>query len=226
MKWTDPKWFEFYERCQHAIKTFDILVVRVHDIYSNRILHVLLSMQEVTLQTLPPEDEMWNVEEFLEKNEEACRQAAIELNRKSKMVEEAVEEVLHLVQNATQTFKKMGGLEEDPLGGEAESAKSASATAAKDANAAAGDNPTSPSQQQDWSVLWSCFENPVSLLASQSGGLPKGMQDMVYNAVTEMRRYYSRKVIDVLIKVTRAGLDALRRKFQTDMGMYIIFDRI
>lgn len=177
-------------------------------------------MQEVTLQTLPPDDEMWTVEEFIEKNEEACRQAAIELNRKSKMVEEAVEEVLDLVQNATQTFKRMGGVEEDPLGGEAESAKSPNAAAKDNANGAAGgaDNPTSPSQQQDWSVLWSCFENPVSLLASQSGGLPKGMQDMVHNAVTEMRRYYSRKVIDVLIKVTRAGLDALRRKFQTDLG--------
>lgn len=35
------------------------------------------------------------------------RLAAIELNRKSQMVSEAVEEVLNLVQNATQTFKSM-----------------------------------------------------------------------------------------------------------------------
>lgn len=37
--------------------------------------------------------------------------AAIELNRKSQMVSEAVEEVLKLVQNATQTFKVMSGNE-------------------------------------------------------------------------------------------------------------------
>lgn len=36
---------------------------------------------------------------------------------------------------------------------------------------------------------------------------------MVSNAVSEMRRYYSRKVIDVLIKVTRASLDVLRKRF-------------
>lgn len=71
------------------------------------------------------------------------------------------------------------------------------------------------SQQQDWSVLWSCFENPVSLL-SLHGGLPKGMKEMVCNAVSEMRRYYSRKVIDVLIKVTRSSLDLLRRRFLID----------
>lgn len=36
---------------------------------------------------------------------------------------------------------------------------------------------------------------------------------MVTNAVSEMRRYYSRKVIDVLIKVTRFSLDTLRKIF-------------
>lgn len=53
-QWTDPKWLEFYEKCKEAIETFDVLVIRVHDIYSNRILNVLMSMQEITLQTLPP----------------------------------------------------------------------------------------------------------------------------------------------------------------------------
>lgn len=70
----------------------------------------------------------------------------------------------------------------------------------------------SGNQPQDWSILWSCFENPVSLL-SVNNSLPKGMKDMVSNAVSEMRRYYSRKVIDVLIKVTRASLDLLRKRF-------------
>lgn len=41
---------------------------------------------------------------------------------------------------------------------------------------------------------------------------------MVTNAVSEMRRYYSRKVIDVLIKVTRSSLDVLRRVFAQDLG--------
>lgn len=81
--------------------------------------------------------------------------------------------------------------------------------------------------QQDWSILWSCFESPISLLHFQNG-LPKGMQEMVFNAVAEMRRYYSRKVIDVLIKVTRTTLDTMRRKFLAEAGNnnYLGFSKI
>lgn len=88
----------------------------------------------------------------------------------------------------------------------------------KDANGddnGSGSATGSGAQQQDWSILWSCFENPLSLLSIHSG-LPKGMKEMVCNAVSEMRRYYSRKVIDVLIKVTRSSLDMLRRRFLID----------
>lgn len=44
--------------------------------YSNRILQVLSSMQQVTLQALPT-DEPWTVEEFLERTEDTCRNAAV-----------------------------------------------------------------------------------------------------------------------------------------------------
>lgn len=74
---------------------------------------------------------------------------------------------------------------------------------------------TRNNQQQDWSILWSCFENPLSLL-SMTSGLPKGMKEMVSNAVSEMRRYYSRKVADVLIKIIRASLDMLQKRFTVD----------
>lgn len=40
-------------------------------------------------------------------------------------------------------------------------------------------------QQQDWSILWSCFDNPVSLL-SVNNSLPKGMKDMVSSAISEV----------------------------------------
>lgn len=44
------------------------------------------------------------------------RMAAIELNRKSQMVSEAVEEVLSLVQDATQKFKSMMSIVSDDIG--------------------------------------------------------------------------------------------------------------
>lgn len=165
-------------------------------------------MQEISLQTFP-NDELWTVQEFLEKNEDACRMAAIELNRKSQMVEEAVEEVLDLVQKSSVIFRNMIGPENDLFGEE-----EARMHAAEYQN----DDPGSSNQQQDWSLLYSCFENPLSLFTSYEGGLPKGMQEMVFNAIHEMRRYYSRKVIDVLIKVTRASLDLLRRRFISELN--------
>lgn len=39
---------------------------------------------------------------------------------------------------------------------------------------------------------------------------------MVKNAVNEMRRYYSRKVVDVLIKVTRRTLDLIIKPFSAE----------
>lgn len=53
INWTNSRWMEFYEQCKEGINTFDVLVARVHDIYTNRILFVLNSMQEISLQTLP-----------------------------------------------------------------------------------------------------------------------------------------------------------------------------
>lgn len=215
-KWTNSRWMEFYEQCKMAINTFDILVQRVHDIYTNRILFVLNSMQEISLQTFPV-DELWTVKQFLDKNEDACRAAAIELNRKSQMVEEAVEEVLDLVQKASVIFRNMIGAEND-LFSEEEMRMHA-------AEAPANDDPGNTNQQQDWSLLYSCFENPLSLFTSYEGGMPKGMIEMVFSAINEMRRYYSRKVIDVLIKVTRASLDMLRKRFILESNETEVFQK-
>lgn len=77
-------------------------------------------------------------------------------------------------------------------------------------------------QQQDWSMVWACFDDPHQLLSTAEGNLSKGMQEMVRNAVSEMRRYYSRKVVDVLIKVTKASLDIIRRRFSREVDAGIL----
>lgn len=84
---------------------------------------------------------------------------------------------------------------------------------------------SSSQQQSDWSVVWECFDKPYILLATPGGGLSKNMQDLVRNAVGEMRRYYSRKIIDVLVKVTRQSLDTLRKRFLLDNGYFILILR-
>lgn len=38
------------------------------------------------------------------------------------------------------------------------------------------DDAGSATQQQDWSAVWECFDNPHTLLSTPGGGLSKGMQ--------------------------------------------------
>ncbi|XP_018911445.2 dynein axonemal heavy chain 5 [Bemisia tabaci] len=212
LSWTDRKWNEFVKNTSDAIRDFDVLVTRVHDIYTNRILQVLMSMQTVTLHALP-EEEPWTVEEFLQQAQIACRNAALELNRKSKMVEEAVEEVLELVRKAAEAHRSADGNDifDLVLNGVEE--------AGSTTGGAGGGNvtPASQQQQQDWSAVWEFFENPCSLLLG-GGVLSKSMQEAVCNAISEMRRYYSRKVVDVLIRVTRSSLECLRKRFTSEQG--------
>lgn len=58
-------------------------------------------MQNINLVTMPETEETWTIEEFLERAEDSCRASAVDLHRKSLMVEEAVEEVLELVKNVS-----------------------------------------------------------------------------------------------------------------------------
>ena len=48
--------------------------------------------------------------------------------------------------------------------------------------------------------------------------MSKIMSEVVTNAVSEMRRYYSRKVVDVLVKITKQSIDELRKKFNSNCG--------
>ncbi|KAK0178414.1 hypothetical protein PV328_002364 [Microctonus aethiopoides] len=208
LTWTNSAWKDFCQNTRDEIKTFDILITRVHDVYANRILQVLAIMQKVTLHALP-DDEPWSIEDFLEKNDDACRLAAIDLHRRSLMVEEAVEEVLQLVKNAADDFKSNGEFDHYDFGGNDESNGQST-------------NEEPAQQQQDWTVVWACFDDPHQLLTTTGGGLSKNMQEMVRNAVSEMRRYYSRKVVDVLIKVTRSSLDAIRKRFVREVDSDIL----
>ncbi|KAJ8672889.1 hypothetical protein QAD02_004150 [Eretmocerus hayati] len=199
LSWTQPGWKNFCDNTRHQISEFDVLITRVHDVYTNRILQVLASMQNIVLHSLP-EEESWTVDEFMEKTDETCRSAAVDLHRKSRMVEEAVEEVLSLVKNASQMFKGSGDSDQLSFLGEDENESS-----------------ETPQQPQDWSLVWACFDDPYQLLLANEGTLSKNLQEMVRNAVSDMRRYYSKKIVDVLTKITKYSLDTLRRRFSGEI---------
>ncbi|CAG9857423.1 unnamed protein product [Phyllotreta striolata] len=194
LDWVSPRWREFIDRGNAAIGNFKELTDRVHDIYSNRVLEVLDSMQSVQLYALPEAgEEPWTVEVFCNKMDLVCRSAAIELNKKSRMIEEAVEEILSLVKRAD--IDPQSSLDDEAFNFEEEEKTL--------------ETPTTQ-QQSDWSMVWECFEKPYILIGSAA---VKSLQEVVKGALGEMRRYYSRKIVDVLVKVTRSSLDALRRRF-------------
>lgn len=66
--------------------------------YVNRVLEILDSMQMIQLHALPEiNEEPWAIDTFCNSIDNVCRSAAIELHKKSLMVEEAVEEIMALV---------------------------------------------------------------------------------------------------------------------------------
>lgn len=74
--------FHFTLFCSTCISKSNVTLIyiylhsRVHDIYENRVLHVLDSMNNITLHVLP-DDCPWTVEHFIEKAEEKSNQAAL-----------------------------------------------------------------------------------------------------------------------------------------------------
>ncbi|KAF5305838.1 hypothetical protein FQR65_LT07577 [Abscondita terminalis] len=197
--WVSSEWKVFVDELNEALENFRVLVNRAHDIYTNRILEVLATMQSVSLHCLPePYEEPWNIDYFCESTESICRSAASDLHKKSLMIEEAVEEILELVRKAQLKYPATMGddtvfcFDDDQT------------------DARIDIDSTSTQQPADWSLVYECFENPHLLLG---GGLLKTLQDIVKGAMSEMRRFYSRKVVDVLVRVTRQSLEALRKRF-------------
>ena len=68
---------------------------RANDIYENRIEKVLSAMDSIKLYALP-KSEPWTLDRFLEEIKDACKDAAADLNRKSVMIEDAVEDLIGL----------------------------------------------------------------------------------------------------------------------------------
>lgn len=183
-----------------------------------RILKVLSSMQQTTLHILP-EEEAWDIVKFAQKTEECCRLATTELHRKSLMVEEAVEEIVQLVKSAVNNFKGSEDMEHFQghliVKGIFRLISNTNFTEPSEKK----DKKKSTKQKQapDWSIVSKCFDEPYQLLSKSGDGLMESILELVRDAVSEMRKYYSRKVADVLTQMTRNSLDAIRRRFAKQM---------
>ena len=111
--WTSYHWEDFTGQVLDDIHKFGNVVQTANDIYNNRVEKTLQSMTELELYELPTK-EPWSLEIFLDKVKEKCVFAARELQRKSLMVEEAVEDLINLATEANPRRKEEEEIFKDP----------------------------------------------------------------------------------------------------------------
>ena len=93
--WTYREWEEFCSDRLKEIEKYKNLVKLANDVYSNRLEKILESFLKVELYSLPL-TEPWTIDYFLENVKSKCKSAAKELNTKSKIIEEAVEDIIEM----------------------------------------------------------------------------------------------------------------------------------
>ena len=76
------------------------MVDRANDIYTNRVEKLLESTVDVQLSSLP-EAEPWTIGDFVENIRAKCKEGSRELNKKSMMIEDAVEDLILLALDFT-----------------------------------------------------------------------------------------------------------------------------
>ena len=77
------------------IDEFQNLIDRSNDIYENRVNNLLDSMLNVELYSFPTK-EPWTTDKFLEEVKQKCKNGSKELQKKSTMVEDAIEDLISL----------------------------------------------------------------------------------------------------------------------------------
>ena len=111
--WTSYHWQDFTEKLLLSIDKFGKVVKTANDIFESRVAHTLQSMTELELYELP-RHEPWTLHHFLERAKARCVFAAKELQRKSLMVEEAIEDLIELASQANPKRKQEEEVEKDP----------------------------------------------------------------------------------------------------------------
>ena len=95
--WTYKDWKEFCRERLTDIETYRDVVKQANDIYSHRLESSLNTISQVQLYALP-DGEPWTLDFFMETVKTKCKSAAVQLNTKSRAIEEAVEDIIELAQ--------------------------------------------------------------------------------------------------------------------------------
>ena len=93
--WTFKEWRKFCNDRLEEIDSYKDIVKKANDIYNNRLEIIIDSIIQIELYSLP-DGQPWSLHDFLDNVVQKCKRAAKEVNTKSKIIEDAVEDIIEL----------------------------------------------------------------------------------------------------------------------------------
>ena len=93
--WTCQSWEEFTDGCLAEVDIYKDLIDRANDIYYSRVEKLLESITSVELYQLPA-SEPWTMERFLDTVKTLAKAGSQDLQKKSTMIEDAIEDLICL----------------------------------------------------------------------------------------------------------------------------------
>ena len=178
INWYCLDWKDFTNKCIDEIAVFQNLIDRANDIYNNRIITILDSMDHVELYKLPKK-EAWTFDFFLNSVRDKCKLGTDELDKKSTMVEEAVEDIIQLVLETLFSSKELPSSEDK-------------------------DNPRALKKEGS--------RNSDLLSVSD-----KDQQAVMEKVSNDIRKNYSKKILEKLEIITRNALKHLTKFFSSSV---------
>ena len=212
INWTCHTWEKFTDKTLNDIDIIKDLVDRANDIYVNRVDKLLESVIHVPLSDLPSEDP-WTIEQFVENIREKCKSGYKELNKKSMMIEDAIEDLILLALQFTPNVETKVEEEE----GEQETlsvdlCSSGSSSPKKKTKLKAVLSATkilsNPNQDEKEEAL-----TPSNILSV----LDKTQTAVVNTAAKELRKSHTKKLSEKLVLLLKTTIRALAKKLSNDI---------
>ena len=185
INWTCQEWRSFTDKCLADVEIYKNLIERANDIYFSRVEKLLEKITTVELYELPSA-EPWTLPQFLDKVKILCRYGSKDLQKKSEMIEDAIEDLITLALEFKPTIDLVVP-DQDTVNKVVNLGDLASKLKKK----------TNPKSKEILSHL-----DSTQIAAIQ-------------NAAKDLRKNYSKKVSDRLMALMRSTLKVLAKHFQS-----------
>ncbi|KAK3588116.1 hypothetical protein CHS0354_012173 [Potamilus streckersoni] len=184
--WTSLSLPGYFREVKRALNELRIVVKQVNDIKSTRIDNVLQDLSETLLCDLP-ERTPWTVPEFQKNMEVYCERTAVEINRMSEVVEDAVKELIKIFLYRAQISPIQTEQQEENFSCQ------------------------SPTSKPEEILASGTVEGHLADAAPENG--VESEAQVIWEACEELFEHFKHRLIESLLRATRYSLDAMRKRF-------------